>query len=140
LSYLGEYSNDSSSPLVIDRKERGEQGRGEFRYFTPAMSGDETGNPDSPEQDYKRCEAYNRGEWCMMGVWAEAELIVGGTVQRVKSSGLWGIESDSEPAHFRTIASEELSSLRAILAEMGCSKRALTDAFHDVESGEFVDR
>jgi len=67
-------------------------------------------------------------------------VIVNGTIQRIRSGGLWGIESDSEPAYFRTIGHDELCDLRATLAEMGFSKRQLADGFHGIEDSEFVDK
>jgi hypothetical protein len=138
LSYLGEYSNHASDNS-IDRVERGDAGRGEYRYFTPAMTGAQTGNPDSPEHDYQRAEAYNRGAWCMVGVWAEAEVIVSGTVQRIRSGGLWGIESDSDASYFEEVAREQLAELADILAEfIGLSRSAIKRAFP--KQVEFSDR
>ena len=124
LSYLGEYSNDECA-TSIDRQERGDMGRHEYRYFTPAMTGDETGNPESPEQDYQRMESYNRGGWCCKGVRAVAEVIVNGTIQHIQSGGLWGIESDSERSYFEEVAAEQLAELADILTELGFSKRAI---------------
>lgn len=128
LSYLGEYSRLADSDNAIDRRARGDMGHGELQYFNPAMTGEETGNPDSPEQDYQRMEAHNRGAWCMVGVWAEAEFIVGGTVQRIRSGGLWGIESDSDKSYFEEVAREELSSLADILKELGFSTKQVKAA------------
>ncbi len=164
LSWLGEYSGHDEGH-AIDRQERGDAGRGEYRYWNPgpnhcphnpadwahvdgaelskviAEHGSiEAADAAYVESDYKRCEAYNSGDWCMMGVWAQAEVIVNGTVQRIRSGGLWGIESDSDAAYFRTVAHDELCSLRDTLAELGASKKALADAFHGIEDSEFVDR
>lgn len=127
LSYLGEYSNHESANS-IDREARGDCGRHEYRYFTPAMTGEETGNPDSPEQDYERAESYNRGGWCMVGVYAVAEVIVNGTVQRIRSGGLYGIESDSDLGYFEDVARDELADLAATLADLGLSARAIKSA------------
>lgn len=137
LSFLGEYSNDASANS-IDRQERGDMGRHEYRYFTPAMTGAETGNPDSPEQDYNRCEAYNRGDWWMLGIYAIAEVIVGGTIQRLRSGGLWGIESDSDQAYLDEVGHEQLAELADILNEFGFSKRAISAAMP--KTVEFSDR
>lgn len=134
LSFLGEYSN-SAGDNAIDREERGGRGHGEYRYFNCAMSGEDTGNPDSPEQDYKRAEAYNAQQWCMIGIWVEAEVILSGdTVQHIRSGGLWGIESDSGEDYFEEVQGEELSSLRDELEAIGFSKRQIDRAFKDVEN------
>lgn len=100
--YLGEYASTlGPDDRTIDREERGDMGRGEHRYFVAAMSGEQTGNADSVEQDYQRAEAYNRGEWCMVGVYAVANIRIhtpqGGysSIQTIRTPGLWGIESDS---------------------------------------------
>ena len=69
-SHLGEYSNHEG-PDSIDRKERGDMGRHEYRYFIPGMTAEQTGNPESPEQDYQRmvlsgvlCRCIGRyGQW-----------------------------------------------------------------------------
>lgn len=135
LSYLGEYSNnrDSSDGKSFDRAELGDYSRGEFSFFTAAMSGDETGNPDSPRQDYERMESYNRGDWHMCGVRAEAEIIVDGIIQEITSAGLWGIESDSEESYFEEIGNEELQQLADILEELGFTRSAIHKAITQAE-------
>lgn len=138
LSHLGEYSNTASSPAAIDRQARGDYERGRYRWFNPAMTGEETGNPDSPEQDYRRMEDYNRGSWWMVGIWAEARVILTGDVaQTVRSGGLWGIESDSDEDHFNEVEAEELASLRTELKAMGFTSTAIKRAFaaHKVKVG-----
>lgn len=118
LSHLGEYSNEATSPDAIDRKERGDMKRGELRYFNPAMTGEETGNPESPEQDYERMEAYNAGDWRMIGIRATVEIAIPcgsyARTQTLKSPGLWGIESDSDEAELESIFDDECM----MLAEM----------------------
>jgi hypothetical protein len=79
-------------------------------------------------QDYKRAESYNDMEWCYIGIKAEAKIQIGETVQKITSGGLWGIESDSDQAHFAEVEGEELSQLRTTLYEMGFSKRAIVAA------------
>lgn len=124
LSGLGEYS-DTPGPddRTIDRpKHDGFYYRNQRRYFIAAMSGDETGNPESVEQDYQRAEAYNRQEWYMLGIRAIAEVHLpteqGGysSVHYLKSPGLWGVESDSDKDYLTKVAKEELEHLREILA------------------------
>lgn len=118
LSYLGEYS-DSPGPNAIDRKARGDQIRNEYRYCNIALSAEQTGNPDSVEQDYQRMEAYQRGHWHMVGIVAKALVVVGNVRQEIRSGGLYGIESDSDKEHLDSIAREELAQLRDILSKLG---------------------
>lgn len=73
---------------------------------------------DQDEFDDRR-EAYQRGDFYFVGVRAEAEVAIGGTMQTLKSSGLWGTESDSGDEHFLEIADEEWHELRKILTDVG---------------------
>lgn len=131
-SHLGEYSN-TPDESHIDRKARGDMRRGEFRYFNLGA-----GDSAYLEEDYRRMEAYNRGDWCMCGIYAEAKVEAGGTTQRVKSAGLWGIESDSGEAYFREVGAQELTDLADILRGMGASEEDISAAM----SGELeiIDR
>lgn len=124
LSHLGNYGN-TPGPGAIDREERGDMGRDEFRYFTPAMTGEQTGNPESPEQDYRRMEAFTRGDWSMHGIRACAEIVAAGTTQTICSAGLWGIESDSDPSYFTDVAGEQLEELYAILRDFGFTDESI---------------
>lgn len=132
LSHLGEYSN-TPGPSAIDRQERGHMLRGEYRYFNPAMSGEESGNPDSPEQDYQRMEDYERCEWCMQFCRAKAKVSIRGVEQKLTSGGLGGVESDSEEEYFDLIRDEELVTLRGILEDAGFTTEQINAAFRDVE-------
>lgn len=142
LSWIGEYSNQAKDG-AIDRQERGHCGRGEYRYFIPAMTGEETGNPDSPEQDYERMESYNRGGWCMIGIIAKAEVLIpivgcpgNSTVQTIHSSGLWGIESDSGEEELKRIEQEELVDLGRQLNALDIGDRAIKYAVKHIERKE----
>ena len=71
-------------------------------------------------------EAYSRGHWWMVGLWAEAEVVVtGSVVQRIRSGGLWGIESDSDADYLAGVTEQELSSLHDELLAVGFSQRAI---------------
>lgn len=133
-SYLGEYSNSATSPAAIDRQERGDCGR-EYRYFNPAMTGEETGNPDSPEQDYQRMESLNRGNWWYIGIIAKAKIQTGrnSVIQTISSGGLWGIESDSDSAYLDQVRREELSSLFGELKRIGFSEAQIHKAYENIE-------
>jgi hypothetical protein len=121
LSWLGKYSS-TDAPHAIDRQERGDRGRGELRYFIPTNIGEETGNPDSPEQDYQRMESYNRGDWCMTGIKASVTLQIphgdGFISQTIESPGLWGVESDAGEDHLQEVFRDECSILASMLEAM----------------------
>ena len=86
MSWLGEYT-DTPSPWAIVRAEGeyladlGEdydlpaRGR-EYRFFVPYAGGETPGSADYKTygmQDYGRCEDYNRGGWCFVGIRAEVD-------------------------------------------------------------------
>lgn len=114
-----------------------ERGR-EYRYFNPNAE-NYTGEPDADIrkyclQDYERMRDLNRGEWCYIGIRAVADVnLTGGTIQRIHSGGLWGIESDSDPSDIRSIEREQLDELRDQLHAIGFSKRAIAAAMRNVE-------
>jgi hypothetical protein len=84
----------------------------------PELSGD----PDYRREDEERIEAWRRDEWWYLGVYVEIDLVVSGTLQTVRSPGLWGVESDSDDAYFRSVASDEYDELLGILGQLGVSK------------------
>ncbi len=85
------------------------------------------------EQDYQRHEAHSRGDWHSVGVIAKAEIVVNGVIQTIRSGGLWGIESDSDPEYFEQVSAEELTNLKTILGSLGFGKRAIAHAFSSIE-------
>ena len=91
LSWIGEYSNTLEKG-GIDREERGDMGRHEYRFFNP-----QPGLEEYVEQEYERMQAYNRGEWWMEG--CVVTVSCGGVTA---SDSLWGIESDREENDTRT--------------------------------------
>lgn len=112
LSYLGTYTNIPKEHH-IDRKERGDQKRNEFRYFNLGCR-----DPDCLEQDYQRSESYNNGDWHMMGLRAVATIQVGDSLQRITSAGVYGVESDSDREHILELYREELAALKQILLDL----------------------
>lgn len=128
LSDLGVYSS-TPAEHHIDREERGDMGRNEYRYFNVGM-----GCPEYIEQDYKRMEAYNNQEWYMLGIRADAQVILSGcTIQTITSGGLWGIESDSGNEYFGEVEQEELADLREQLEAVGFSTEEISAAFENVK-------
>lgn len=89
----------------------------------------------------QRLQEYRNGDFCFVGVRAEAEFFVGSKlvnvgctpVQTLTSGGLWGIESDSDEKYFAEVEQEELSQLRQQLEAIGFSKRAVSAAFKTIE-------
>src|SRR4029077_12825206 len=63
-----------------DCGERGDMERGEYRYFNGCV---ENYKGETPERirayvirDYGRMERLNRGDWCFVGIRAEAEILI----------------------------------------------------------------
>jgi hypothetical protein len=119
-----------------DCGERGDAERGEYRYFNACV---ENYKGESPEdirkyvrQDYERMERLQRGDWCFVGVRADAEILIpsgdASIVQEITSGGLWGVESDSDGEYLSEIETEQLSELREQLRAVGFSTRAITTA------------
>jgi hypothetical protein len=146
-SWMGEYSNQPKTEYAIDRQELGDQGRGEFRYFNGCVENYEGETPENIrkyiQQDYDRAESLNRGDWCFLGIQAEAEITIcsqvkqtktyvnyAETVQRIMSGGVWGVESDSD---FEDVQKHELAELRDQLLALGFSRRAIATAYKNVQ-------
>lgn len=139
--------------------------RREFRYFNPGSV--EAFNPDAEwitsrkdqsqsaedhwresmrsnaRQDYARMESLSSGDWCYIGITAQAEVGIpsghssnGGacyTVQRIHAGGLWGIESDSEASYLESEEKNQLADLKDQLRALGFSTRAISKAFKEVK-------
>jgi hypothetical protein len=129
-----------------DCGEHGDMGRGELRYFNGPV---ENYKGESPEdirkyvrQDYERMEGLNNGDWCFMGVRADAKIRVcyvtegkGGRdyTQTITSGGYWGYESDMPECDWQEVYSEQLAELKEQLLALGFSRRAIATAFKSVE-------
>lgn len=133
-SWLGEYSNSPGpEDKTIDRKERGEMERNEFRYFIAANSPEDTGNPDSLERDYARMGEIACGDVWFVGVIAHAKITINRVSLNVQSGGIWGIESDSGRDYLRDeVGGEQLEELRQELRKLGFSSRSIDTAFTEV--------
>ena len=145
-----------------DCGESGDMERNEYRYFNPSFNYVDKSGRALPEntpdevrkyvkQDYERMESLNRGNWCLIGIRAEAEIGIPSTsryivlpnidirtgkasprdylLQTITSGGLWGIESDSDKSYLESVEKEELADLRAQLKALGFSARAISTAF-----------
>lgn len=129
LSYLGEFTDNPGKPGAILRPNASPR---EYKYFVPAMFGEETGNPDSPMQDMARMESYGES-WWMVSVHAEAEIVVSGITQRIRSAGLYGIESDSDDMYFAEVERDELAGLRDVLLSLGFGGDEVRKAIENVK-------
>ena len=109
----------------------------EYNFFKPYASGEPEGSENYQKygkRDFERIESLNNGNWYFMGIIAKAEIRTGsGTVQVVRSGGLWGIESDSGN-YLDEIGKDELENLRLELSALGFGKRAIDKAFQNVET------
>ena len=90
-------------------------------------------------QDYERMQGLSHGNWCSLGISADAQYSVGedyAPIQEITSGGVWGIESDSLESDFTEVEEEQLSELRGQLKAIGFSSRAISAAFKNIEREE----
>lgn len=71
-------------------------------------------------QDKERLDQYYRGNWFMIGIscYAIAYLPIGNNnykMQEIDSSGLWGIESDSNETDLNEVKNEQIEELKGYL-------------------------
>ena len=115
----------------------------EYRGFKPYAGGEPVGTKDYYKygmQDYKHIEGLNRGDWCFVGIIAKAEIVTGtGTIQIIRSGGLWGIESDSDESYINEIRNEQVNELSHELESLGFGKRAIVYALQNAEHNEDID-
>lgn len=136
LSFLGEYSDKAKSDLAIDREAQGDMGRNEFRYFNPTNAE----NKKQAQQDYDRAETYNKGDWCMLGIRAEAQITLGSNiVQSITSGGLWGLESDNDKTFFVEEAQNQLNELARELRQLHFSDKAIDKAMKEAPADSIMD-
>ena len=108
-SFIGDFS-DTPKDGAINHKERSGENR-VYEWFNPGS------DPEYAEQDYKRIMELENGHFSFIGIHAEATVSysTGGDNRRLEwftSSGLWGIESDSDQAYLEEIENEEISNLK----------------------------
>lgn len=78
--------------------------------------------PEYAAEDQRRIESWRRDEWTFIGIYAEVKLIVDGTIQHIRTPGLWGIESDSGKDYFKEVAKDEYDELVGILGKLGVNR------------------
>lgn len=140
-------AQDTVRDLLADEPFQVSWDRREYRYFNPCHE-NYAGLPETDirkycRQDYDRMESLNRGNWCYIGIRAEARVFVNekaigpvashGIAQTITSGGLYGIESDSGREHIEETIREELAQLKDELLGLGFSRRAIAAAFKNVQ-------
>jgi hypothetical protein len=155
---------DMDTGEYCDCGNRGDMDRNQYRFFNPG-SVDTKFNPaadwipadvtdkesywreamrKNARQDYERMEKLNRGDFCFIGIRAEAKLGIpqgkpqpqtgqSYLLQNLSSGGLWGIESDSDTSYIESEEKNQLDELRDVLLGFGFSRRAIATAFKNVE-------
>jgi len=88
-------------------------------------------------QDAERIDAFNRAGWYYIGVYVECETLAAGIIQRFRTPGLWGIESDSDAPYLNGVAQDEFAILRDQLELYGVDTSNI-DAL--IASAEIVTR
>lgn len=152
-STLGEYTDTPSDWVILrsageyvhdlpEDTEIPERGR-ECRFFKPYAGGETPGTEDYKvygKQDFERMEALERQEWAYVGIQALAKVqLPSGTVQRITSGGLWGIESDSGQDYFAEVAGDEMAQLADDLKALGISAKAITAAVKAATQAGLID-
>jgi len=85
------------------------------------------------QQDQDRLDAYNRGDWSMIGLQCQATIYIpaGGSsfaVYTLTSPGVWGVESDAAADYHGEILADERSTLRKHLTALADAWQAIRDA------------
>jgi hypothetical protein len=151
---LGELADEVTE---CDCGETGDMERNEYRYFNPSFNyvtkDDKLAEGLTDEevrkyvrQDYERMQSLNRGDWCFIGIRADAEIevqvyagcpptkpYITNQTQEITSGGVWGYESDMSQTGFEEAESEQLADLKDQLAALGFSRRAISTAFKSIE-------
>jgi hypothetical protein len=70
------------------------------------------------DEDHCRWEAHGE-TWHDLFLWAEADIVVGGVIQTIRSGGLGGVESDSGADFICQAMRDELAELKGILVNLG---------------------
>ena len=111
LSCLGEFNENPMEEGCVTIKHSDDPHS--FSYFHAANASDDR----EARQDYERMLSYGN-DWVMIGIRAEAKLVIGGVTQTIVSGGCWGIESDSDESYLDEVRAEEENELQGILHEL----------------------
>jgi len=126
MSYWGEFSNTPEAGALAHHG-----GPGAYKWFNPNQDAHNT--PEYGREAYERMLAYERQEWCMVGVRAEATLVINGTLQTIQTPGVWGVESDSGHDYIeQEVGSEQYAELVDILKALGINEDNIP-AWEDID-------
>lgn len=67
-------------------------------------------------------------DYVCIGIRASATVVVNGTIQTLKTPGLWGIAAESDSGYLSSVAEEELRELTGILDGLGIERRSVVTA------------
>ncbi len=114
LSYLGSFSNKPGAYPI--------EHNGGLRAY-PYFNADNVDDLTQAEQNYDRMMMFENGNVYMMGIIAEAQILIpigngSFSIQTITSSGLYGIESDSDKAYIKEIEAEQLDELKGYLKQL----------------------
>lgn len=79
-------------------------------------------NAKEEAEDRRRLQAFEDGDWLMIGVVAEADVDVGGLRQNLTSGGIWNVESDSGKSYLTEIAEDQYDELVQVLKKLGAKQ------------------
>jgi hypothetical protein len=131
-SWLGTYDMEAKTEYAIPTK-RDWPPRA-YPWFNPPVENYEGETPENirkyAQQDFERIEAFNKGEYALIGIRAKAEIHISSNgkewiIQSIISPGIWGIDSDSDNSYFKEVAESEISELKFMLKELGFSQEEL---------------
>ena len=129
LSYLGTFSDEPGKYAI------GTSGNSDvFQWF----NADNVGNMKQARQNFKRMMEFETGDVHCIGIRAEAEIVTGqenfGTLNWIKSGGLWGIDSDAGEDVMKEVEGDQLMELMDILIELGFTAKEIETAPREVET------
>ena len=124
LSWLGEFSNEKGEFAI----EHDLSDSNTFNYF----NADNVENMRQAKQNYERMIDYDKSNWGMIGIKAEAEIATGTKgwqlLNTITSGGLWGMETDCDDDIIEGIENEQLDELKDVLRKLGFSKLQIEKA------------
>jgi hypothetical protein len=95
-----------------------------MRWYYMQLLGYRLVDEEQKDFDYSwmdkiRRDQYESGMFYVFGVYAEVEIEIRGTVQKIKTEGTWNLMSDEPESVFRNIEKEQVYELIEMLREIG---------------------